>query len=105
METINWIEKWFLSQCDGAWEHSYSLKIESSDNPGWAISIDIAETELADLEIPYHLTEYAPNDWYGIKVENQVFEAFGDPMKLEFLLKEFRRIAEGHTADSARVLT
>lgn len=94
MESINWIEKWFSSQCDGGWEHSYSIKIESLDNPGWSITIDIAETELQDLNIPYKLVETSENDWYGIKLENQVFEASGDPMKLNFLLNEFRKMVE-----------
>lgn len=94
MEILNWIEKWFLSQCDGGWEHSYSIKIESLDNPGWGLTIDIAETVLHNLIIPYKLIENSANDWYGIKVENQVFEAYGDPMKLEFLLLEFKKIAE-----------
>lgn len=100
MEVLNWIEKWFLSQCDGGWEHSYGIKIESLDNPGWAVTINLAETDLENLEIPYKLVEITENDWYGIKVENQLFEAFGDPMKLEFLLLEFRKLVENTSQTS-----
>lgn len=98
MEILSWIEKWFLSQCDGGWEHSYSIKIESLDNPGWGLTIDIAETELQDLNIPYKLVENSENDWYGIKIENQKFEAFGDPLKLEFLLTKFKDFAENNSS-------
>jgi len=96
METLKWIEKWFLSQCNEDWEHSCGIKIESLDNPGWGITIDLTDTILEDLVIPYRLVEASQNDWYGIKIENKVFEAFGDPMKLEFLLNQFRIIVESN---------
>ncbi len=43
---INWLENWYSSQCDGSWEHFYGIKIETLDNPGWAVEIDLCETEL-----------------------------------------------------------
>ncbi len=94
MEILNWIENWFLAQCDGEWEHSFSIKIESLDNPGWSLRIDVAGTEIQNLVIPYKLFEGTEGNWYGIKLENKIFEAFGDPLKLEFLLNEFKRIVE-----------
>lgn len=66
MEIINWIEQWFLSQCDGGWEHSYSIKIESLDNPGWALTVDVGETGLDGLSLPYELVEHSEDDWYGV---------------------------------------
>ncbi|MEQ9210740.1 MAG: Imm53 family immunity protein, partial [Pseudomonadales bacterium] len=68
------------------------LKIEIRDNPIFP-----------GLHIPYKLVEISENDWYGIKVENQVFEAFGDPLKLEFLLNEFRGIVEKNGTPRERV--
>jgi len=94
MELLKLIENWFLSQCDGGWEHSYGIKIESLDNPGWSIVIDIAETVLQGITIPYKLVEKSENDWFGIKIEKDVFEAVGDPNKLEFLLFKFKDIAQ-----------
>jgi len=29
------IQDWYRRQCDGDWEHSYGVKIETLDNPGW----------------------------------------------------------------------
>lgn len=47
MNTLEVICNWFSSQCDGDWEHEYGIKIETVDNPGWVITIDITYTSLA----------------------------------------------------------
>ena len=31
---LEWLMNWYESNCDGDWEHSYGVKIESLDNPG-----------------------------------------------------------------------
>ncbi|MFT5930929.1 MAG: hypothetical protein ACI93G_000001, partial [Hyphomonas sp.] len=38
--------RWYQSQCDGDWEHSFGLKIESLDNPGWSVHVDLEGTSL-----------------------------------------------------------
>jgi hypothetical protein len=40
-EAIAAIDNWYLSQCDESWEHRYGAKIETTDNPGWWLNIDI----------------------------------------------------------------
>ena len=95
MEILNWIENWYAAQCDGYWEHHYGITISNIDNPGWDLVIDISGTELEGLEIPYSLVKKTEEDWYGLKVENNKFEAFGDPSKLAFLLEKFKELVEG----------
>src|SRR5687767_10746727 len=90
MEILQWIQEWYKKQCDGNWEHSYGIKIESLDNPGWQIKIDLEGTELEGYEIKYTLIEKAPDDWYGLKIEENIFHAAGDPNKLIFLLEKFK---------------
>ena len=43
---LEWLQDWYLKQCDGGWEHEYGIKIETLDNPGWKVIIDLAYTEL-----------------------------------------------------------
>lgn len=43
------LQEWYLAQCNGDWEHRYKIRIETIDNPGWTISIELAETALADV--------------------------------------------------------
>ena len=33
---INWLEEWYVSNCDGDWEHTFGITINTIDNPGWS---------------------------------------------------------------------
>lgn len=92
MDIFEWLQNWYSSHCDGNWEHENQIKIETLDNPGWNIEIDIKETNLSFVEdIPWELFEKAENDWYGKAVKNGKYIASGDSNKLIFLLEEFRK--------------
>jgi len=93
VETIEWIENWFLNNCDGDWEHTWGIEITTLDNPGWQVKIDLQNTNLEDLSIEYRLIEVSEIDWYGYKIEDGVFIAAGDPNKLKLILEKFREIA------------
>ena len=95
---LDWIQKWYTSQCNQDWEHSYGIRIDTLDNPGWQVTIDLNETNLQTLVIPYKLVENSENDWYSVEVKDFKFNANGDPTKLEFLLSKFREIAESKSS-------
>ena len=94
MNIMEWLSQWYKDKCNGEWEHLNSIKIESLDNPGWQIKIDLENTELEGYDIKYSLIEKSPNDWYGLKIQNNVFHAAGDTNKLLFLIEKFREISE-----------
>ena len=94
MDIINWIEDWFLSQCDGNWEHQYGVEISNCDNPGWQINIDLRFTPFETFKKEWELIEKSNTDWYGVKIEDGVYNAAGDPKKLKFLLEGFRTFIE-----------
>lgn len=91
---IHWIQNWYAEQCNGDWEHSYGVKINTLDNPGWDVEIDLTETDLEGLSIEYYLVEESETDWYGISVKDNVYSAGGDPSKLELLLLKFKELVE-----------
>lgn len=93
---IVWLQNWFLSECDGNWEHENIIKIQTLDNPGWSISIDLNYTALAQLTIDSGLIDNADDDWYRYEVKNAVYKAAGDPTKLEFLLLKFKEIVDAN---------
>ncbi len=93
-EILKWLENWYNSNCNGDWEHSYGITIETIDNPGWHIKIDLKNTPLEKKIINYELKENNETDQYGFKVENSEFIATGDVHKLSFLLELFKKLIE-----------
>jgi hypothetical protein len=96
MNTIKWISEWFLSNCDGDWEHLNQIKIFTVDNPGWVIQIDLSGTKYESIKIPYELFEKSENDWFGFSIKNGIYDAGGDLNKLDFLVNKFKEIVENH---------
>lgn len=94
MEILDWIQNWFKDNCDGDWEKGEVIQITTLENPGWDIEIDISNTSLANIEINWILNENGKQDWYGVKIENQKFNAAGDSKKLEFLLNLFKEMID-----------
>lgn len=37
MEMNDWLSNWHKLNCNGDWEHTYGIKIETLDNPGWLV--------------------------------------------------------------------
>ena len=90
MEILEWIQNYFKNNSDGDWEHSSGIQITTLDNPGWDVEIDISNTSLANFKLDWILNENGKQDWYGVKIENQKFNASGDAGKLKFLLGLFK---------------
>ena len=90
---IKWLQEWYISQCDGDWEHEHGVKIITLDNPGWNIDIDIINVELKK-EISWKYFETTERNWFGYKIENSYFNLAGDASKLEFLLQLFKNFIE-----------
>ncbi len=77
MEALHWIMKWYEVHCDGDWEHQHGIKVDTLDNPGWAVHIDLAETELDDEIFDALQVERTERDWMHCKVENKGFHGYG----------------------------
>lgn len=96
MNYIKWLEEWYKSQCDGEWEHLYGVKIETLDNPGWFVTIDLADTELEDKNYDGYqfINEEDDDDWITCRLKNGRFEGFGGPSKLEEIIQRFKEWAQ-----------
>ena len=44
MNNFLWLEQWFADQCNGRWEHTCGIHIESLGEPGWRVRIHLRET-------------------------------------------------------------
>lgn len=88
MDLLKQLEGWYQEHCDGDWEHSFGIRLETLDNPGWRLQIDLTLTPLEALEYEV-LKEKSNLDWYSIQVANKRFIGMGGPGNLEDLLRCF----------------
>jgi hypothetical protein len=40
------LQRWYADQCNGDWEHKDGVEINTPDNPGWRVVIDLRDTAL-----------------------------------------------------------
>lgn len=80
---------WLKAQCDGDWEHSYGISIETTDNPGWHVTVDLAETEWAAITIQFSRQERSASDWFQFEVNNGKFSGSGGITNLAEILRCF----------------
>lgn len=95
MNNFLWLEQWFQTQCNGAWERSRGIIIETLDNPGWQIRIDLNETPYAEIRNAsikqLHLND---SEWMICRIENGVFLGSGGPIMLGPIVQIFRNWIE-----------
>lgn len=86
---INQIENWYSSQCNGEWEHTFGVTIETLDNPGWSMRVDLAETPLKGVSFSPIKREVSEENWIHARVEEGCFVGFGGSKNLEELISIF----------------
>lgn len=95
MNELQRLQDWYRSQCDEDWEHSYGVKINTLDNPGWIVQVDLADTELEDRDFVAieRGDSEADSDWIHCKVESRAFVGTGGSGNLAEILDTFLRWA------------
>jgi hypothetical protein len=103
MNTLTWLQEWYESQCDGDWEHSYGVMLDTLDNPGWSLKISLDYTELEEKKFETISIDRSATDWLRCdvgeaKIGNQsnkaVFQAACGPLNLTEVLEIFQSWAE-----------
>lgn len=94
MNDLEWLADWYMSNCNGEWEEYYGIKIQTIDNPGWLVEIDILETVLENLSFATINIDNSDEDWMNCKVENGKYIGVGDKTKLAEIIKIFKRWSE-----------
>ncbi|GIM89818.1 immunity 53 family protein [Paractinoplanes toevensis] len=101
-DPLTWLQAWYATQCDGDWEHEYGVSIETLDNPGWFLKLDLRETPMDGLAFPAHEVRRSQNDWLIARVVDHRFEASCGPLNLGEALHQFRLWVTGRHRDEAR---
>lgn len=95
-DNLMWLVKWYSSQCNGDWEHSYGVLIKSF-NHGWYVKIDIFETELHDLKFNEVIIDRSENNWINCFVKNKQFIGLSSPFNLIEIIQIFCDWAKKHS--------
>ncbi|MEU7928093.1 immunity 53 family protein [Micromonospora sp. NPDC049801] len=93
----SWLQAWYATQCDGEWEHEYGIRIETLDNPGWSVRIDLGDTALSGMAYERQELRRGEHDWVLTRVEEDQFRAACGPLNLGEALHLFRQWVETTT--------
>lgn len=95
MDILQWLQKWYEENCVDEWQHFYGIKIETLDNPGWYIKIDLSETRAENKrfqEIRRGLE--SGSNWLDCKVQDKIFYGACSPNNLAAVLEIFKNWVE-----------
>jgi hypothetical protein len=98
------LQRWYVSNCDGDWEHSWGVTITTLDNPGWHVKVNLEGTRMEgkafnafEHGVGYDLPEDPDNPeaaWIVCRVADNAFEAAGGPHQLAEIIATFLNWAE-----------
>lgn len=93
MSPVEFLQSWYQAQTNGEWEHVRGVTIETLDNPGWMVRIDLLGTPLEGQTMTEIRQERAERDWLVCTVEENQFRGQGDSFKLPAILEVFQNWA------------
>jgi len=94
MSNLIWVQKWYLFNCDGDWEHGYGVRIDTLDNPGWSVKINLNGTQAEGLTTEPIQRKTTDTDWVHCSISNKEFQGAGGPENLDEILQIFRALVE-----------
>jgi hypothetical protein len=96
MDLLAALQEWFALACDSDWEHTYGIKVETLDNPGWVLRVDLCDTPLEHRHFDPIKIERTESDWVFCKVENNAFTGFGGVRNLIEIIQVFANWASAN---------
>jgi hypothetical protein len=100
MSAIDRLQQWYTQQCDGEWEHGQGISIQTLDNPGWWVKIDLKGTKLQQASfrpIEENVNEQGfqfGERWLRCQIRNGCWEGAGDETRLPQIVNLFLDWAE-----------
>lgn len=89
-DVLTWLQAWYSVHCDGDWEHEFGVKIDTLDNPGWAVQINLTGTRLQDSPYERFEVHRSEHDWFVAWIENGEWNLACGPLNLAEGLHQFR---------------
>jgi hypothetical protein len=76
------LQEWYARHCDSEWEHDHGVRIDTLDNPGWSLRVDLTATALEGSAANWSKVERSEHDWLHWRIADDHFEAFCGPTNL-----------------------
>jgi hypothetical protein len=92
MSIVERIQQWYAAQCNGEWEHDHGVLIDTLDNPGWSVAIDLVGTSLESVAMSPYREDKGEHDWMFCEIRDGKFMGDGDAAKLNLILEFFVRL-------------
>lgn len=105
MSALLELQEWYLAHCNDEWEHGQGVRVETLDNPGWKLVVDLAGTELSGKYFDAVAVNCDAGNgtddqhWFHCTVQSQKFTAYGGPRNLDTLLQIFLDWAKADHTD------
>ena len=99
--SLAWLQAWYMSNCNGEWEHGYGVSIETLDNPGWSVRLELTGTPLHGRTFDRFEYERDEHDWLRMWLEDDALRFACGPLNLSEGLFRFREWAQ-QTQDDDR---
>lgn len=57
------LQEWYLNECNGVWEKRFKIKIDTIDNPGWSLLVDLNGTQLEKEKFKKVRIDITEDNW------------------------------------------
>jgi len=88
-EILKGVMDWYSKQCNEDWEHQNGVCIDTLDNPGWIVKIDLEETICENMKFDTIEKDYSEHNWYHCLIKDHQFRGTGGPFNLSDILSIF----------------
>lgn len=93
MSIISVLQDWYENICGG--NICTGIKIETMNNGGWCVSIDLFNTAYEDENFDSVYIKKSDSCWFKCSKENDMFIGYGGVRNLEDILGVFYRWVKG----------
>jgi hypothetical protein len=83
------LQAWFAQQPDSYRAKPGAVVINTLDNPGWSLKVSLDGTRLGGVVLPEFSPKKGEANWFSRHSDGKVFCAYGGPLNLIDILKEF----------------
>lgn len=94
---LSLLQRWYSAQCDGNWEHQLGVRIETLDNPGWMVTIDLRGTPLEFAHFPDVRSLDDEREWVDCTITDGEFRGTAGPHMLGAIIEIFVRWADARS--------